>query len=196
MARKVAIIGKAASVAFAPWYDPEWEIWGMPWLLSPRVTRMFEVHEQAFVDACEGQDADASWLPKFLDRHGDVPVYCDPSRMHAFPNSVEYPLAEVMKFLPFPYLETTISYEIALALYEGVDEIGLFGIHMMGRAEFVWQRSSVIYLIGLAQGMGVKVTIPPGSPLFLSGYESGRYGKGTAKRDITIITGWNPHHQS
>lgn len=196
MARKIAIIGKAASVAFAPWHDPEWEIWGMPWFSCPRLTRMFEIHDQEVADAYSGVDEESNWFPAYLERFADVPVYCDPSRMHRFQNAIEYPLDGVMAFLPIPYLETTISYEIALALYEGVDEIGLFGIHMMGRSEYVWQRASVTYLIGLAQGMGVKVTIPPGSPLFLSGYQSGRYGKGLAERNITAITGWNPNRQS
>lgn len=194
MGRKIAIVGKAASVAFAPWHDPEWEIWGMPWFQCPRITRLFEPHAQVVADTFTGPESDAAWLPEYRKRYPDVPVYCDPSRMHVFDNAIEYPLAEIKKFLPIAYLETTISYEIALALYEGVDEIGLFGIHMMGRAEFVWQRPSVTYLIGLAQGMGVRVTIPPGSPLFLSGYEAGRYGAGVAQRDISAITGWNPRN--
>jgi hypothetical protein len=164
--RKVAIIGKGGTIALAPWDDEAWEIWGMPWLSCPRATRLFEMHSQACADTFEGQDRDDYWVPKSQQWFPGVPVYCDPSRLHVFPNAVEYPL-------------------------EGCDEIGLWGIHMMGRDEFAWQRPSVTYLIGLAQGQGVKVTIPPGSPLFMSGYEAGRYGVSMAKRDIGIITGWN-----
>ena len=196
MGRKVAIIGKAATVAFTPWHDPDWEIWGMPWLECPRATRLFEMHDQSVADASKGKEADDAWAPKVSKIFPGVPVYCDPSRMHRFENAIEYPLAEVLASLPFRYLETTISYEIALAIHEGVEEIGLFGIHMMGRDEFVWQRPSVTYLIGLAQGRGIKVSLAPGSPLFLSGFQSGRYGSGTITRDISAITGWNPNPAS
>lgn len=165
----------------------------MPWFHCPRLTRAFEVHDQSIADGWTGEMEESEWLPEFKERHADVPVYCDPSRMHAFPNAIEFPLAEIAESIPFQYLETTISYEIALAIHEGVEEIGLFGIHMMGREEFVWQRPSVTYLIGLAQGRGIKVTLAPGSPLFLSGFVSGRYGAGTALRDISAITGWAKH---
>lgn len=180
--RKVAIVAKAGTSALAPWRDAEWEIWGMPWIGYPRVTHLFEVHTQAFCDASEGDSRDEAWLPEALEKYAGVPVYCDPSRVHAFPTAIEYPLAEVKRSLPIPYLENTIAYQLALAIHEQVDEIGLWGVHMMGRGEFTWQRPSVTYLIGLAQGRGIKVTNVPGSPLFMSGYEGGRYGLTAGER--------------
>ena len=187
--RKVAIVGRAGTHASAPWRDTEWEIWGMPWISYPRVDRLFEIHDQKSTDLLPECDGDPSWLPQAQEKYKDIPVYCDPSRMWAFNKAIEYPLDAVCKFLPFPSLETTISYEIALALMEGVDEIGLWGIHMMGRGEFQWQRPSVTYLIGLAQGMGVKVTIPPGSPLMMSGYTAGRYGLTGGMRVASFAAG-------
>ena len=182
-------MGKAGTYRLAPWNDPAWEIWGMPWILFPRCDRLFELHTQEVCDNCGPLDRDEAWLAESLERYADVPVYCDPSRMHVFPKSVEYPLEEITASLPIPYLENTIAYELAMAIYEGVEEIGLWGVHMMGRGEFVWQRPSVTYLIGLAQGRGIKVTIAEGSPLFMSGYEAGRYGVDTKERHAAIITG-------
>ena len=69
------------------------------------------------------------------------------------------------------------------------DVIGLYGVHMMGRSEFTWQRACVTWLIGLAEGRGVEVYIPPGSPLFMSGYEAGRYGPYCRERNVNAITG-------
>jgi hypothetical protein len=193
MPRKIAIVGKGGTFALAPWRDPTWEIWGMPWIIFPRVDRNFDLHAQPCVDKFAEIDKDAAWLASSTAHYGNTPCWCDPSRMHAYPNPVEYPLEEIQRTMPIAYLENTIAYQLALALHEGVgegDEIGLWGIHMMGRDEFVWQRPSVTYFIGLAQGRGVKVTLPPGTPLFMSGYAAGRYGVTMEKRDINIITGW------
>jgi hypothetical protein len=172
--RKVAIVGKAGTSGFAPWRDETWEIWGMPWLSCPRVTRLFDIHTQEFWDQNKKMPEE-SWMGAYRDLYLDIPVYCDPSRAHAFAKAVEYP-PEVMASLPFAYLENTIAYELALAIHEGVDEIALWGIHMMGTHEYAAERPSVTYLIGLAQGRGIKVSIAPGSPLFMSCHVAGRYG--------------------
>lgn len=194
MARKIAIVGKGGTFALAPWQDNDWEIWGMPWIFFPRYTRLFDIHNQVVCDAAKGPDRDEAWLPEALRRYPDVPVYCDESRLGAFPGGIAYPFSEISKAIPIPYFENTIAYQLAMAIWEHgegkqIDEIALFGIHMMGRGEFVWQRPSVTYLIGLAQGRGINITNAPGSPLFMSGYFAGRYGVDTRERDPRVITG-------
>lgn len=174
--RKIAIVGRAGTNVFAPWQDETWEIWGMPWISYPRVDRLFEPHCQQVNDELPPEKGDPSWVPQAQAKYADIPVFCDPTRMHLFKKAIEYPIDEITDFLPFLSLESTISYMLALAIYERADHIGLWGIHMMGRGEFMWQRPSVTYLVGLAQGLGIDITIPAGSPLFMSGYEGGRYG--------------------
>ena len=170
MVRQVAILGKAASVAFAPFDDDDWEIWSIPWMENRRVDRLFDIHTQKAWDD-EGNPLEPGWEGAITD-----PVWCDPSRAHLFKNSVEYPFKDVANSLPIAFLECTISYQIALALLEGVETIGLWGVHMMGRGEYAFQRPSVTYLVGLAQGRGVEVVIPDQSTLFQSNYRAGRYG--------------------
>lgn len=142
----------------------------MPWISYPRVDRFIEVHEQGFyTGADEERDrrmADSAAL--------DVPTYCPDSRAHAFKKPVPYPFDEVLASLPIAFLEDSVAHMIALAIYEGCDELGLWGVHMMGAYQS--HRPSVTYLIGLAQGKGIEVTIPPGCPLFMSLYVHGRYG--------------------
>lgn len=179
--RKVAIIGKAGTSGLAPWRDTSWEVWGMPWISCPRVTRLFDVHTEERWAECKTQK-DADWIDHYRANCSDVPVYCDKSRFHVFEKPVAYPFEEIIASLPIPYLENTIAYQLALAIYEGVDEIGLWGIHMMGSGEYIEERPSVTYLIGLAQGKGIKVTIAPGSPLFMSCNIAGRYGLPGGKR--------------
>lgn len=170
--KKVAIVAKAGTSGLAPWRDEGWEIWGLPWISYPRVNRLFESHSQAFADATDYTKDD--WIDK-TNALG-VPVYCEPCRMHLFQNAVAYPLEAVSVSLPIPYLENSIAYQLALAIHEGADAIGLYGVHMMGGDEYALQRSSITYLVGLAQGRGIEVIVPPGSPLFMSAYIAGRYG--------------------
>jgi len=170
--RKVAIVGRGSTYRAAPFLDTEWEIWGLPWISYPRVSRFIEIHEQTFYT---GPDAERdSYVARNGERWPDVPVYCTESRAHAFKKPVPYPFKEVMDCLPFQFLEDSVAHMVALAIYEGVSEIGLYGVHMMGA--YVSHRPSVTYLVGLAQGRGIKVTVPPGSPLFMSLYVQGRYG--------------------
>lgn len=196
MGRNVAIVAKAATSALAPWRDETWEIWGMPWVEMPRASLLFEIHDQACLDAEPNEVYRLSkWLPAALGLYADVPVLCHPSRTKLFPKGRDYPFDEVMAACPLPYLENTIAYQLAYALYEHevlgrtIDEIGLYGVHMMGRGEFVWERPSVTYFIGLLQGRGINVHVPEGCPLFMSGYIAGRYGLPGGYRSEKIVTG-------
>lgn len=168
-------MAKAATAAFAPWADPEWEIWGLPWVTYPgRVDRYFEIHSRQVFDAATGAYGKEEWI--YNTNAMDTPVYCHRSRLLEFAHAVEYPLAEVRKTLPFTYLENSVAYQIALAIHERRPAIGLYGVHMTGGAEYVWERPSVTYLVGLAQGRGIEVIVAPGSPLFMSRSVAGVYG--------------------
>ena len=173
--RKVALVGKASTGNEAPWHSPDWEIWGMPWITAPRYTRLFDLHEQAMYDEADVPPSDVVWNEKWLDHTKEYPIYTFKSRMH-IPNAVEYPLEEVLNDLPIPYLENSVAYMMALAIYEEVDEIGLWGVHMRGAPTYEIERPSITYLAGLANGRGIKVHIPPGNPLMMSAWEQGRYG--------------------
>lgn len=174
---KVAIVARAGTSSLAPWRDTSWEIWGLPWIRYPRITRMFDVHTQTCMENC-GNDyyVKDEWLDQFHTECPNTPVYCDKTRASKYKNAIEYPFEEIINFLPQPYLENSIAYQLALAIKEGAEEIGLWGVHMMARIEIEYERPSVTYLIGLAEGRGIKVYIPPGNPLFMSKYVDGRYG--------------------
>lgn len=175
MTRKVAILGRAETFALAPFEDPTWELWALPWHHQVRKAhRLFEIHSRDSMSIVNQMPP--SWEQASNLRHPGVPVYCHKSRLPSFPSGVEYPFEAVLASLPIPFLESSISYQIALALYEGVDEIGLFGVSMAAQSEYDYQRPSATYLVGLAQGRGVKVTIPQPNRLFESAWPSGRYG--------------------
>jgi hypothetical protein len=111
---------------------------------------------------------------KFL-RECDKPVYMltMSSKWGPFPSAVRYPMGKVEKLLGISwnkrkYLYTTSSpsYMVALAVYEHmqgdtIDEIRMAGIELAVGTEYFWQRACFEYYLGMAKGLGIKVTRPP-----------------------------------
>lgn len=169
--KKVAIVGfSESSRHLAPYNDPEWEIWAMNQLYRhiPRATRWWEMHkypDYLTIDQVPGTDY-AGWLAKC-----PIPVYMCEKRDDV-PNSVRYPI-ETMVARFGDYFYSTISYMIALAISEGFEEIGLWGIDLAHDSEYEYQKPSAEYLLGVAIGAGITVRIPQQSALLKGTY---RYG--------------------
>lgn len=197
--RKIAIIGKApSSVALAPYGDPTWEMWILNTLghLSevPRWDRQFELHDLELTKVKEYGDY-YQWLTR-----QDRPVYLRDSPPAEFKAGIQFPLGAILEqfkmFAGRTYLTNTVSLMIALALHEHangqpVAEIGLWGVDMAQHglrsaghvgwftSEYARQRPSVEYWIGIAEGQGIKVTIPPTSDILKA---SCIYGYHTTER--------------
>lgn len=175
--RKVAIVARGGTNRLAPFRDKEWEIWGLPWISYPRLDVAFELHSQQFYEDIEDSWLkQEGWRKEFNRDNPNAITYCDPSRMHGFKNPREYPLEEVAKSIPIFYFENSIGYMLALAIHQRVGEIGLYGVHMFAGAEAELAAPCVAYMVGVAQGRGIKVTVAEGSPLFMSNWTHGRYG--------------------
>src|SRR5688572_6867589 len=98
--RKIAIVARGGTSSLAPWQDRGWEVWGLPWITWPRMDRAFEIHSQRCVENNpDNLDwvINSDWVAGFNDRYGPIPVYCDPSRVHLFPNPVVFPIDDVIK---------------------------------------------------------------------------------------------------
>lgn len=183
--RKIAIVAKGSTSALAPWRDPSWEIWGLPWISYPRVDALFDVHTQHCADTSPDKGfRTGDWLEEFRRKQDHLPVYCHPSRAHLFSNPLDFPFDAVLASVPIPYFENSIAYQIAFAVMEGATEIGLWGVHMLGKREYIAEKPSIAYHVGLAEGRGVKVTIPDGAPLFASYWTAGRYGLSNDERQF------------
>jgi hypothetical protein len=174
--KKVAIIGfSATSVHLAPWHDAEWELWGMNQaytLFERQPDRWFELH---LPDA----QPDVA-LPSY---HQDLaqfpcPVYMiepDPK----ISTSVRYPLDRVRLITPtlyHRYFTSSAAFMIALAMAEGFETIGLYGIDCTIGTEYETQKPCIEAWCSLAIGRTIEVIIPPTSSLFktpfLYGYEA------------------------
>lgn len=185
--KSVAIVGFAASSKhLAPYDDPEFSIWGVNQLYRhiPRASRWFDIHVNWNEYVVEGTDH-AGWI-----RDAPIPTYMTET-VQGLPNSVKFPLARLVQHHPFTrfalkdlegkddknplYFTSTIAYMMALAIEEGFQRIGLYGIDLIVGQEYDYQKACAEFWIGVAHGKGIQVDIPPTSALcktaWLYGYE-------------------------
>lgn len=156
---KIAIVGFTDHRKFAPFTDPEWEIWGLndlyyelPDMLPADRLRWFQIHSW---HQPQPHKPEASVLEKPVDFSGGPPHGRDPNHVawlaeqaKRLPVYLLYPRAEVPDAQIFPmedafrffsldgrnpnrYFTNSISYMIALAIMEGATEIGVYGVDMM-----------------------------------------------------------------
>lgn len=188
--RKVAICGTApSSYPHAPWDDESWEVWGTSRLYDavPRWDRWYEIHHLDIIGKgwdCTEEERQAQrnkhleWL---ATDHDGRPVYVQEEYVDRVANGRPYPLEKVKRMLhetygdPEVYLTNSISYMLAHALLERPDRIGVWGVDLALSSEYYSQRPSVEYLLGLARGSGIEVTIPAEADLLktarLYGYD-------------------------
>lgn len=146
MGLKVAIVGLAGDCRDSvPWSDPAWELWGLPWDAEgwPRLHRTFEMHDDLTPDAAYSERLQSC------------------ARLYTQAN---YPVAEVAQTTGGVF-ESSVAYMLALAIHEGAEEIGIWGVTMEGNDEYAYQRPNCEYLIGLARGRGIKVFVHERSSL-------------------------------
>ena len=111
------------------------------------------------------------WLPKHSG-----PVYT--SRAYAdWPALVEFPLRDVLQSIGgLEYLNTSVAYAVAFAMYLGVRELALYGCDFtypdLHAAES--GRGCVEYLLGLACARGMTLHLPSTTTLMDANVADGR----------------------
>jgi len=161
--KKVAITGAGTSMSQLPWDDETYECWSINnfWnaMRDPsdgtlRADRWFELHTPTEPI----QDKyDMEWL-----RECPVPIYTT----EPFPenkNAIVYPV-EMLSEKYRPYFSCTFAYQIALCLHEGIEELAVHGLELAygTQREATVERACVNWWLGLAEGQGMKITIPDG----------------------------------
>jgi hypothetical protein len=147
----------------APFTDPSWAIWAhcsIPLSSAKRVERWFDLHPAlCYTMEVKNGRRYYEWLKNLT-----TPVYM---QKHAaeIPASVKYPRERIQAEWPGIPFGSQTAWMIALALSEGYDTIGLFGIHYQHDTEYFEQRANAELWVGIAYGRGVKVVIPEGCPL-------------------------------
>jgi len=73
------------------------------------------------------------------------------------PNSVRYPLDEVLSLVPYKYLRSSPALALALAIYLGYKDIWLYGSDLSSNTEYHYQAVNYAFWIGFAHGYGVNL---------------------------------------
>ena len=162
---KVAIVGFAKPHrGDAPFNDPEWEIWGVNdgWSFVPSgtATRWFDMHSPDIYEwGFRRSKGHLEWLRQFPGQ-----VYFHEAR-DDIPNSVRYPIEDVIRNIKAPYLTSSIAYMQGLALLLGFKTIGIWGVDMGHDSEYADQRPCCELLLGIALARGIEIMLPEASPL-------------------------------
>jgi hypothetical protein len=182
---KVCIVGCADSKTIVPWKDETFEFWGVNNLYGvplkdAHYDRWFEIHNIEYDGRNflrrESLDFRGQPVREYLAGLAklECPVIYMQKHWDEVPQSVPYPIQPIVAIFG-RYLTNTISYELALAILMEFKEIHVYGVDMAVGTEYQNQRPSCEYFIGIAQGKGIMVYIPPEADLlktrFLYGFE-------------------------
>jgi hypothetical protein len=143
--------------------DGDGEIWGINDLhLSRRVDLIIDCHNMA--RAARGREELGRRGPEEVKaclkgaKKSGVPFYTT-KKIKDMPNSIAYPLDEIIEEFDSDYFGSGVDYAIALAIHKGATEIHLWGILMILKFEYAHQKPSVEHWLGVAKGRGVKTVI-------------------------------------
>ena len=187
--RRVCIVGTAPTWRQAPWDDPSVEMWllnDMHVLNPPRADAWYDLHpfdqmyfrsrdkkiyaDQVPVGHFVRPEGHIDWL-----RKQTIPVYVQDAKLLGSPSARTFPYADVVKALG-PNFASSPAWMVGHALLEGVTELLVYGIHLATEWEYTKQKPNLSFLLGVAAGKGVKITIPGAAPLLreshLYAYES------------------------
>lgn len=150
----LSIIGMADSHIEAP---EGVEMWGLPWHEGRWIhfDRLFEMHDISLLE----KGRPHGYIDRLMDV--DVPLYM---QKDYFDSAVRYPFEEVIS-VTGDYFNSSIAYMLALAIAEGYEKIGLYGVDMKAEDEYFYQRPNIEYLIGLAKGRGIEIVLPDECPI-------------------------------
>lgn len=156
----VAICGTGPTVNHCPPRDsmPNFEVWvannGYKYVTPDRIFAMdaLSTLKQVVPDMVE----------EFKKIKG-VPLYM--SQKHdEIPASVKYPMDDIVYLTGIGFLTSTPAFMVALAIYEGVRAIHLYGVDIwcptIREAEYRKEAPGLEYWLGLAEGKGIEVHIP------------------------------------
>lgn len=180
---KVAIVGFSETRSQAPWDDESWEIWVCNRLpLQEGVTRWdrhFDPHttewsKQNFVSPELWTEYEEEFLKK--DHGKEKLIYLPPEDEERYPNSVKWPQNECIEYFGREYFTSAIAWQIGFAQVLGVKELGLFGIDLRHDTEWADQRPNAEWLLGIAEGHGIKINLPVESSLLNQDQHAELYG--------------------
>jgi hypothetical protein len=178
MNKTVAIVGKnSLNWDMAPFEDPKVDIFGISYWAAlgkyPRLDACFEIH-RPFIWKLNINMPPGEYIA-WLGQPHDFPIYTQ-KKYKVVPSAVKFPMKEIQaKYLQKLYrgkaqigqfFTSSVAYMIALALHLGYERIEVYGVEMTAE-RYQYQRDSVFWWMGLANGLGVEIVVPENSELFI-----------------------------
>lgn len=179
--KKVGLLGSTESLRDAPWADRSWTLAAHP-CCRPQCKRepdwYFDMHrpECFTTEQKPWNDAYYTWLKRLA-----TPIFMQKA-WPEIPQAVAYPFDRIeaefsSSTIGQLFASNHCAYMIALAMTEGVEQIGLFGCQYATHTEHATQRESLIYWIGRFEQYGGRIVVPRSKntllmPRELYGYES------------------------
>lgn len=164
---KLAIVGSwPENRDSIPWGEGDAEIWCFneaaqkDWF--KRWDACFQLHQERVYASPQNWVNKEHW--EWLQQEHGKPIYMqdvDPR----VPDSVRYPLEDVLSLIPYHYLRSSIALALGLAIYQHVngiktwDEVGMYGINLQSNTEYGYQATNMAFWIGFAHGAGVPVKL-------------------------------------
>ena len=165
---RVNLIGKGRGYEDAPLDGLSWGITQL--ILRRPVDRVIDLNDYALWGP---QEAEEAIRAKSLAAERGV-EYIDRSN---------YLLDDVIEFFGTDYFTNTVDYSIALALFEGFNEIHLYGVNMEVGSEYIFEKAGVEFWIGMALGRGVKVIVHGQYSTIMRTKDGLLYGYGSPQRE-------------
>jgi hypothetical protein len=157
--KKVYILGKGGGWEAIKDVPAGSEIYGIndAFLRTPEVTKTFHMHDmEEFYKSPKTYSS-----TKLCIEHANNKPEMDFITIYPWkriPHSKEFPLSEAVERFQTSYFTSTIEFAIAYAIMEGATEIELIGINMSAKQEYIDQKPGCEFWIGIAKGMGIKIT--------------------------------------
>jgi hypothetical protein len=170
--KKIALVGGSpSSENLAPFADESWQIWvhgnQFDRHVNHRVNRIFEIHD----DLSQHPPEYPAWLA-----NKQIPMIVGRYFPLTAPHISVFPFTKANELMG-QHLTSTPAYMMALAILEGATDIGIYGVDMaVDSHEYFHQRPTMYAWIGYAKALGINVTIPKESGLFVDDYIEGTGG--------------------
>lgn len=160
---KIAIIGTAPSSRhLAPYNDPSWKIWACSagnQGVVPRVDAWFEIHSNLLWP--ENEHFGRPYLD-WLNQQA-FPVYMQDNSLVS--RAAPLPKDELIREFGRYFFTSSFAWMMAFAIKQGAKEIGLWGVDMASRDEYILQRAGGHFFIQEAVKRGIIVHVPKESDL-------------------------------
>lgn len=186
--REFAIITSAASIKCPIWtVNGGWFHW--------KSEIGFMMDDFKYMISEKGETENMKFCEKLLSE-AEIPIVTSTPYQDIAPTSVAFPLANVLKKIPFRLYHETIHYMLALAIACGVKRIQLHGCDYTASDRFPWERAGTEAWIFAAFLKGIEVAVSDQSNLLkmqrtdekhLSFFDAEYYGYKKDSNTLNVI---------